>query len=86
MQALSQLRLVGVNGPYSVVLGANEYTELTEARDYEYPVLEHVKRTVDWRPISVPQISVADRGEHPSSQRLFQRRYFGGAGRDRTDT
>src|SRR6202041_1001929 len=29
-QALSQLRLVGVNGPYSVVLGADAYTALAE--------------------------------------------------------
>src|SRR5580765_2415790 len=28
--ALSQLRLVGVNGPYSVLLGADEYTALAE--------------------------------------------------------
>ena len=45
--ALSQLRLVGVNGPYSVLLGANEYTALAETRDHGYPVLEHVKRLVD---------------------------------------
>src|SRR5262249_31670059 len=32
-QALSQLRLVGINGPYSVVLGANAYTALAEASD-----------------------------------------------------
>src|ERR1700736_4131185 len=32
--ALSQLRLVGVNGPYSVLLGADEYTAVAEARDY----------------------------------------------------
>jgi uncharacterized linocin/CFP29 family protein len=43
-QALSQLRLVGVNGPYAVVLGADAYTELAETSDYGYPVLEHVKR------------------------------------------
>jgi hypothetical protein len=29
-QALSQLRLVGVNGPYSVVLGADAYTALAK--------------------------------------------------------
>src|SRR6202045_1642670 len=40
-QALSQLRLVGVNGPYSVVLGADAYTGLSEIRDHGYPVLEH---------------------------------------------
>jgi uncharacterized linocin/CFP29 family protein len=33
--ALSQLRLVGVNGPYSVLLGADEYTALAETRRLE---------------------------------------------------
>jgi len=46
-QALSQLRLVGVNGPYSVLLSADAYTELAETSDYGYPVLEHVKRLVE---------------------------------------
>ena len=36
-QALSQLRLVGVNGPYSVLLGAKAYTELAETRDHGLP-------------------------------------------------
>ncbi len=58
-QALSQLRLVGVNGPYSVVLGASEYTELAETRDHGYPVLEHVKRLVDGHPIWAPAIEGA---------------------------
>jgi uncharacterized linocin/CFP29 family protein len=58
-QALSQLRLVGVNGPYSVLLGANEYTELAETRDYGYPVLEHVKRIVDGNIIWAPAIEGA---------------------------
>lgn len=57
--ALSQLRLVGVNGPYSVVLGANEYTALTETRDHGYPVLEHIKRIVDGDPIWAPAIEGA---------------------------
>jgi uncharacterized linocin/CFP29 family protein len=58
-QALSQLRLVGVNGPYSVLLGANEYTELAETRDHGYPVLEHVKRIVDGDIIWAPAINGA---------------------------
>jgi uncharacterized linocin/CFP29 family protein len=58
-QALSQLRLVGVNGPYSVLLGANEYTELSEVRDHGYPVLEHVKRIVDGNIIWAPAIEGA---------------------------
>ncbi|GGH04149.1 family 1 encapsulin nanocompartment shell protein [Silvibacterium dinghuense] len=57
--ALSQLRLVGVNGPYSVVLGAEEYTALAETRDHGYPVLEHVKRIVDGNLIWAPAIEGA---------------------------
>ena len=48
-QALSRLRLVGVNGPYSVLLGAEAYTALAETNDHGYPVLEHVKRLVEDR-------------------------------------
>lgn len=58
-QALEQLRLVGVNGPYSVVLGADEYTEVAEVRDHGYPVLEHVKRIVDGDIIWAPAIAGA---------------------------
>jgi uncharacterized linocin/CFP29 family protein len=58
-QALGQLRLVGVNGPYSVVLGAKEYTELAETRDHGYPVLEHVKRLVDGNFVWAPAIEGA---------------------------
>lgn len=57
--ALSQLRLVGVNGPYSVVLGAKEYTALAETRDHGYPVLEHIKRIVDGHLIWAPAIEGA---------------------------
>ena len=37
--ALSELRIAGVNGPYSVVLGAEPYTAVAEARDHGYPVI-----------------------------------------------
>lgn len=57
--ALSQLRLMGVNGPYSVLLGADEYTALAETRDHGYPVLEHVKRIVDGNLIWAPAIDGA---------------------------
>jgi uncharacterized linocin/CFP29 family protein len=46
-EALSQLRLVGVNGPYSVVLGADAYTALSEASDHGYPVIQHIQRLVN---------------------------------------
>jgi uncharacterized linocin/CFP29 family protein len=58
-QALSQLRLVGVNGPYSVLLGAEEYTALAEIRDHGYPILEHVKRIVDGNLVWAPAIDGA---------------------------
>ena len=56
-QALSQLRLVGVNGPYSVLLSADAYTGLSETSDHGYPVLEHVKRLVDGEIIWAPAIA-----------------------------
>jgi uncharacterized linocin/CFP29 family protein len=58
-QALSQLRLVGVNGPYSILLGADAYTELAETSDYGYPVLEHVKRLFEGKIIWAPAIDGA---------------------------
>ena len=58
-QALSQLRLVGVNGPYSVLLGAEAYTALAETSDQGYPVLEHVKRLVDEKIIWAPAVNGA---------------------------
>lgn len=58
-QALSQLRLVGVNGPYSILLSADAYTQLSETSDYGYPVLEHVKRLADCKIIWAPAIDGA---------------------------
>jgi uncharacterized linocin/CFP29 family protein len=58
-QALSQLRLAGVNGPYSVLFGAKAYTELAETRDHGYPLLEHVKRLVDGDIVWAPAIEGA---------------------------
>jgi uncharacterized linocin/CFP29 family protein len=58
-RALRQLRLVGVNGPYAVLLGASEYTALAETRDHGHPVLEHVQRIVDGKPIWAPAIEGA---------------------------
>jgi uncharacterized linocin/CFP29 family protein len=58
-QALSQLRLVGVNGPYIVLLGADAYTALAKTRDHGYPVLEHVKRLVSDEIVWAPAIAGA---------------------------
>ena len=65
-QGLSQLRLVGVNGPYAVLLGADAYTELAETSDQGYPVLDHVKRLVEdkiyWAPAIQGAFVVTTRG------------------------
>jgi uncharacterized linocin/CFP29 family protein len=58
-QGLSRLRLVGVNGPYAVLLGADAYTALAETSDHGYPVLEHVKRLVNEKIIWAPAIAGA---------------------------
>jgi uncharacterized linocin/CFP29 family protein len=58
-QGVSQLRLVGVNGPYSVLLSADAYTGLSETRDHGYPVLDHIKRLIDGEIIWAPAITGA---------------------------
>jgi uncharacterized linocin/CFP29 family protein len=58
-RALSQLRLVGVNGPYSVLLGAEAYTKLAESSDNGYPILEHIRRLVETEIIWAPAIEGA---------------------------
>jgi len=56
-RALEALRLAGVDGPYSVLLGADAYTALTEGRDDGYPIIEHIKRIVSGDIIWAPAIN-----------------------------
>jgi uncharacterized linocin/CFP29 family protein len=58
-EALSALRLAGVNGPYSVVMGADAYTALSEASDHGYPVIQHIQRLVNEELIFAPAIAGA---------------------------
>jgi uncharacterized linocin/CFP29 family protein len=58
-QALTQLRLAGVNGPYSLVLSADAYTSISETSDHGYPVLQHVKRLLEGEIIWAPAIAGA---------------------------
>ncbi len=55
-QAVSQLRLAGVNGPYVLVLGAKPYTAITGASEEGYPVLEHIRHLVDGEIVWAPTI------------------------------
>jgi uncharacterized linocin/CFP29 family protein len=58
-QAISRLRLVGVNGPYTVVLSADAYTGVSETTHHGYPVLEHLRRLVSGEIIWAPAIDGA---------------------------
>lgn len=55
-QSVSQLRLAGVNGPYVLVLGAEQYAAGGGGSDDGYPVLEHIRRLIDGEIIWAPAI------------------------------
>lgn len=54
--ALEDLRLAGVDGPYSVLLSADVYTSISETTDHGYPIREQLKRLVDGEIIWAPAI------------------------------
>ena len=58
-QALSELRLAGVDGPYSVLLSADIYTKVSETTEHGYPILEHINRLVNGDIIWAPAIDGA---------------------------
>ncbi|MDX1890072.1 family 1 encapsulin nanocompartment shell protein [Mycolicibacterium sp. 050158] len=58
-QALSELRLAGVDGPYAVLLSADVYTQVSETTANGYPILEHINRLVDGDIIWAPAIDGA---------------------------
>jgi uncharacterized linocin/CFP29 family protein len=58
-QALSALRLAGVDGPYSVLLSADVYTKVSETTEHGYPILEHINRLVNGDIIWAPAIDGA---------------------------
>jgi uncharacterized linocin/CFP29 family protein len=43
-QAMSALRLAGVDGPYSLLLSADAYTAVAETTDQGYPIRDHLAR------------------------------------------
>jgi uncharacterized linocin/CFP29 family protein len=65
-KALSQLRLAGVNGPYSLLLSADAYTEVSETSDHGYPIREHLSRQLDgdiiWAPALDGALLLSTRG------------------------
>jgi len=58
-QALTQLRVAGVDGPYSVLLSADAYTAVSETSDHGYPVIQHIRRQLSGEIIWAPAITGA---------------------------
>jgi uncharacterized linocin/CFP29 family protein len=58
-QAVSELRLAGVGGPFSLLLSAGAYTAVSETADHGYPIREHLARVVDGDIIWAPAIDGA---------------------------
>lgn len=68
-KALTRLRLVGVEGPYTLVLSADLYTQVNETTDHGYPVLEHIQRLLSkdggkiiWAPALTGAVLLSERG------------------------
>lgn len=65
-KAVSQLRLAGVAGPYSLLLSADAYTAVSETTEHGYPVREHISRLLDgdiiWAPAIDGAILLSGRG------------------------
>jgi uncharacterized linocin/CFP29 family protein len=55
-QAVSQLRLAGVNGPYRLLLGEKPFTTMSGTTDEGYPVLRDIQNLVDEEIIWAPAI------------------------------
>jgi uncharacterized linocin/CFP29 family protein len=56
-KALEELRLQGVDGPYTVLLGSDAYTAVSEGNEQGYPVIEHLRRFVSGEIYSTPAIT-----------------------------
>lgn len=58
-QAVSELRLAGVAGPYSLVLSADAYTAVSETSDHGYPIRDHLARLIDGQIVWAPALNGA---------------------------
>ncbi|MBO0856562.1 MAG: encapsulin, partial [Nocardia sp.] len=59
-QAITELRLAGVDGPYSVLVSAEMYTAVSETSDHGYPIRTHIERLLpDGQIIWAPAIDGA---------------------------
>ncbi|MFG2881203.1 family 1 encapsulin nanocompartment shell protein [Streptomyces sp. NPDC048297] len=86
--ALTTLRLAGVAGPYSLLLGADAYTAVNETSDHGCPIAAHLGRILDGKLVWAPAIDggflVSTRGGD-FELRLGQDLAIGYASHDATD-
>ncbi|MDH3015741.1 family 1 encapsulin nanocompartment shell protein [Gordonia alkanivorans] len=55
-QALTTLRLASVDGPYSVAMSADVYTQVNETSNHGYPIRQHIQRLLDGDIVWAPAI------------------------------
>ncbi|WP_033826025.1 family 1 encapsulin nanocompartment shell protein [Kitasatospora sp. MBT63] len=58
-RAVSELRLAGVGGAYTLALSADAYTAVSETSDHGYPIHEHLRRLLDGEIVWAPAIDGA---------------------------
>ncbi len=58
-QAVTALRLAGVDGAYTLALSAEAYTAVSETSDHGYPVIKHLARLLDGDIVWAPAIDGA---------------------------
>jgi uncharacterized linocin/CFP29 family protein len=58
-QAVTELRLAGVDGAYTLALSAEAYTAVSETSDHGYPIHEHLARVLSGDIIWAPAIDGA---------------------------
>jgi uncharacterized linocin/CFP29 family protein len=65
-QAVTALRLAGVDGAYTLALSADAYTAVSETSDHGYPIHQHLARLLDgdivWAPAIDGAFLLATRG------------------------
>jgi uncharacterized linocin/CFP29 family protein len=66
-QAISALRLAGVDGPYSLLLSAAAYTAVAESTEHGYPIRDHIARVLGdgeiiWAPAIEGAFLISTRG------------------------
>jgi uncharacterized linocin/CFP29 family protein len=65
-KAVSELRLAGVDGPYSLLLSADAWTAVSETSDHGYPIREHLARVLAgdslWAPATAAALLLSSRG------------------------